>query len=90
MPHPCPRRKSVLERAARRTPRCRFSASPDDYPVERKHRDQQEAQAAMNTTSTSRIAQPYLFFDGRCDEALEFYRRALDAEWSPTALACRG
>ena len=24
--------------------------------------------------------QPYLFFDGRCDEALEFYQRALGAE----------
>jgi PhnB protein len=24
--------------------------------------------------------QPYLFFDGRCEEAIEFYRRALDAE----------
>ena len=24
--------------------------------------------------------QPYLFFDGRCDEAIEFYRKALDAE----------
>jgi PhnB protein len=24
--------------------------------------------------------QPYLMFDGRCDEALEFYRRALGAE----------
>jgi PhnB protein len=24
--------------------------------------------------------QPYLFFDGRCDEALEFYRRAVGAE----------
>jgi PhnB protein len=24
--------------------------------------------------------QPYLFFEGRCDEALEFYRRALGAE----------
>jgi len=24
--------------------------------------------------------QPYLFFDGRCDEALEFYRTALGAE----------
>jgi PhnB protein len=23
--------------------------------------------------------QPYLFFDGRCEEALDFYRRALDA-----------
>jgi PhnB protein len=24
--------------------------------------------------------QPYLFFEGRCDEAIEFYRRALGAE----------
>jgi PhnB protein len=24
--------------------------------------------------------QPYLFFNGRCEEALEFYRKALDAE----------
>ena len=24
--------------------------------------------------------QPYLFFDGRCEEALEFYRRAIGAE----------
>ena len=26
--------------------------------------------------------QPYLFFDGRCEEAIEFYRRALGAEVS--------
>jgi PhnB protein len=26
------------------------------------------------------IVQPYLFFDGRCDEALEFYRSTLGAE----------
>jgi PhnB protein len=25
-------------------------------------------------------AQPYLFFDGRCDEAIAFYRRAIGAE----------
>ena len=24
--------------------------------------------------------QPYLFFDGRCDDAIEFYRTALGAE----------
>ena len=24
--------------------------------------------------------QPYLFFDGRCDEAIEFYRGTLGAE----------
>ena len=26
------------------------------------------------------LVQPYLFFEGRCDEAIEFYRRALGAE----------
>ena len=24
--------------------------------------------------------QPYLFFDGRCDEAIEFYKKALGAK----------
>jgi PhnB protein len=26
------------------------------------------------------LVQPYLFFDGRCEEALDFYKSALDAE----------
>lgn len=26
------------------------------------------------------LVQPYLFFDGRCEEAIEFYRRTLGAE----------
>ncbi len=26
------------------------------------------------------VVQPYLFFDGRCEEAIEFYRRELGAE----------
>jgi PhnB protein len=30
--------------------------------------------------SKSPIIQPYLFFGGRCDEALEFYRYAIGAE----------
>lgn len=34
----------------------------------------------MSTTTNKHIVQPYLFFDGRCEEALEFYRHALDAE----------
>jgi PhnB protein len=29
---------------------------------------------------SNRAIQPYLFFNGKCDEALEFYRSALDAE----------
>ena len=31
-------------------------------------------------TKAARLVQPYLFFEGRCEEALEFYRTALDAE----------
>jgi PhnB protein len=34
----------------------------------------------MSTTKDNRIIEPYLFFDGRCEEALEFYRQALDAK----------
>jgi PhnB protein len=34
----------------------------------------------MSTKSNSRVIQPYLFFNGRCEEAIEFYRKALDAE----------
>jgi len=26
------------------------------------------------------LVQPYVFFDGKCDEAIEFYKRALNAE----------
>jgi PhnB protein len=36
----------------------------------------------MTTTKSNLIqtVQPYLFFDGRCEEAIEFYRSALGAE----------
>jgi PhnB protein len=34
----------------------------------------------MTTTRKSRSVEPYLFFEGRCEEALEFYRTAIDAE----------
>ena len=33
-------------------------------------------------SSDKRVLQPYLFFNGRCEEALEFYRQALGAEIS--------
>jgi PhnB protein len=32
------------------------------------------------TTIKNNTVQPYLFFDGRCEEAIEFYRSALGAE----------
>ena len=32
------------------------------------------------TTAAATQIQPYLFFEGRCEEALEFYRKALGAE----------
>jgi PhnB protein len=34
----------------------------------------------MSQNKTNPIVQPYLFFDGRCQEALEFYGKTLDAE----------
>jgi PhnB protein len=34
----------------------------------------------MSTKQSEPLVQPYLFFDGRCEEAIEFYRRALGAE----------
>jgi PhnB protein len=34
----------------------------------------------MSTTKDNRFVQPYLFFHGNCEEAVEFYRKALGAE----------
>ena len=34
----------------------------------------------MSTTKNNRIVQPYLFFNGHCEQAVEFYRRSLGAE----------
>jgi PhnB protein len=34
----------------------------------------------MSTTKDNRIIQPYLFFNGSCEQAVEFYRKALGAE----------
>ena len=34
----------------------------------------------MSTTEDSRMIQPYLFLNGNCEQAIEFYRKALGAE----------
>lgn len=34
----------------------------------------------MSTATDNRIIQPYLFFNGNCEQAVEFYRQALGAE----------
>ena len=34
----------------------------------------------MATHKTNPNVQSYLFFDGRCEEALEYYRKSLGAE----------
>ena len=34
----------------------------------------------MSTPNSNTVVQPYLFFGGRCEEALEFYRGAVGAE----------
>ncbi len=33
----------------------------------------------MTTSQTKRL-EPYLFFDGRCEEAIEFYKKSIGAE----------
>ena len=34
----------------------------------------------MSTTNNNQFIQPYLFFNGSCEQAVEFYRQALGAE----------
>ena len=34
----------------------------------------------MSTNNDTRVIEPYLFFNGRCEEALDFYRKGLGAE----------
>ena len=34
----------------------------------------------MDITKNNPFLQPYLFFDGRCDEAIEFYKKAVGGE----------
>jgi PhnB protein len=34
----------------------------------------------MSNPNNGTVLQPYLFFDGRCEEAIEFYRKTLGAE----------
>jgi PhnB protein len=34
----------------------------------------------MSTRTDSHVIQPYLFFNGRCEQAIQFYRKALGAE----------
>jgi len=34
----------------------------------------------MSPTNDNRVIQPYLFFNGSCEQALDFYRKALGAE----------
>ena len=34
----------------------------------------------MSTTNSKHLIEPYIFFNGRCEEAVEFYKKALGAE----------
>ena len=34
----------------------------------------------MNTTKNNHLVQPYLFFNGSCEQAVEFYRKSIGAE----------
>ena len=33
----------------------------------------------MSANTESQVIEPYIFFSGRCEEAMEFYRKALGA-----------
>lgn len=33
----------------------------------------------MSTTNNNHLVQPYLFFNGKCEEAVEFYKKAIGA-----------
>ena len=33
----------------------------------------------MSANTESQVIEPYIFFNGRCEEAMEFYRKALGA-----------
>jgi PhnB protein len=39
-----------------------------------------DKQTIMSTKTHNGVVQPYLFFNGRCEEALEFYKKAIGAE----------
>jgi PhnB protein len=39
-----------------------------------------EHRTKLMTTKDNRIVQPYLFFNGNCEEAVQFYRKAVGAE----------
>jgi PhnB protein len=40
----------------------------------------QQQRIIMSKTNNHRIIQPYLFFNGVCEEAVEFYKKTLDAK----------
>lgn len=52
----------------------------NDYKVWTAHRVPNNRLNIMSTKKDNRIIQPYLFFNGSCEEAVEFYRKALGAE----------
>jgi PhnB protein len=50
------------------------------FVAEGKQQKQRRKPNSMSTTKGSRVVEPYLFFNGNCEQAVEFYRRALGAE----------
>lgn len=50
------------------------------YRIGQRNKSLMKEQNSMSMNNNNRIIQPYLFFNGRCEEAVEFYRKALGAE----------
>jgi PhnB protein len=49
-------------------------------PIKAHRQRQGDRMNAAQTSPSNTFIQPYLFFGGRCEQALEFYRSALNAE----------
>jgi PhnB protein len=51
-----------------------------DEPKQKRGQTANEKTMTTTKSNPNKVVQPYLFFEGRCEEAIEFYRNALGAE----------
>jgi hypothetical protein len=51
-----------------------------DEPKQKRSKTANDKTMTTTKSNPNKVVQPYLFFEGRCEEAIEFYRNALGAE----------
>ena len=78
---------ALPDEEARTSPRTKIGRKtakkcPETAPVVRSRIKESKIRnrQTMSTTKGNQFVQPYLFFHGNCEEAVEFYRKALGAE----------